>query len=474
MSYWGVLPLCKIFHDEIKKFTDEICNQIRCKKVHEEITSEIKCHILDQKESFEQDGFSEQEATQQAIFSMGNAIEIGQKLDGIHRPKPNWTVLILTAIIICTGFFARFFMFPDTKFINNFFIYTIFGLLVFCIAYFMDYTILEKQFKLFLGVFLLFSLFVFSFDSPFIFHVNGAKHFLNTELQGHHILLLFLPLFAVTIYKLQNKGLYGIFLCGIVYFCFFLLGINSPTSTGILIATFTCLIILTVAIFKNWFGGSKSISLLFVYIPVFLSFLLFVCCFVFLPSFHYRFSRLSLFIRPELDPMGAGYQGTQFRQVLSHAQFWGQSSYTNFEKYLPDYSSFSNDYMLVRIIGKYGYCIGILFIILFAVLFYFMFRSTFRLKNRLGFLIALICCLSILFQVIFYLLPNLGIVFIAPKFLPFVSNNFSGFLVNMFLMGLACSAFKNDSILFERKNKKLFSPFFQYKDGKIIIDINPK
>lgn len=447
------------FHEQIKQFIEEICSQIRCKKVHKEIASEIECHVLDQKENFQKEGFSEQEATQKAIVSMGNAIEIGQKLDEIHRPKPNWTILILTAVTICTGFFLRFLMFQDIRLNGNFFVSSIFGLLIFCIAYFMDYTILEKYFKLFFGIFLFFFLLIFGSASLFITYVNG-----------YHILLLFLPIFAVTIYKLQNRGLYSIFLCGIVYFIFFLIGFSIPTATGVLIVTFSCLAILTIAICKNWFGTSKAVSLLFVYVPLFISV---IGAVVFLPSFIYRFSRFSLFFHPELDPTGSGYQGTQLRKVLSHSQFWGHSSYTDFMKYLPNGSP-SSDYMLVQMIGKYGYCIGIFIVVLFAALLYFMFRATFRLKNHLGFLVSLTCCFAITFQVIFYLLPNFGIIFFDPKFLPFISNSFAGFFVNMFLMGLACSAFKNDSIVFERKNKKIVNSFFQYKDGKIIIDLNPK
>lgn len=456
------------FHKQVKQFIEEICSQIRCKKIHKEIASEIECHILDQKESYEKEGFSEQEATQKAITSMGNSVEIGQKLDEIHRPKPNWTILILTAVTICIGFFLRFLMFQDIRLMGNFLVSSIFGLFIFCIAYFMDYTILEKYFKLFFGIFLFFFLLIFGSASLFITYVNGTKYFLN--INGYHILLLFLPIFSITVYRLQSRGLYGIFLCGIVYFTFFLFSFSIPTATGVLIVTFSCLIILTIAICKNWFGGSKTASLLFVYVPLFVST---IGAVMFLPSFSYRYSRFSLFFRPELDPMGAGYQGVQLRKVLSNAQFFGHSSYTDFEKYLPN-SSFASDYMLVHMIGKYGYCIGIFIVVLFAVLLYFMFRATFRLKNHLGFLVALICCLSILFQVTFYLLPNFGIVFFDPKFLPFISNNFASFFVNMFLMGLTCSAFKNDSILFERKNKKNYNPFFQYKDGKIIIDLNPK
>lgn len=456
------------FHEQIKQFIEEICSQIRCKKIHKEIASEIESHILDQKESYKKEGLSEQEATQKAIASMGNAIEIGQKLDEIHRPKPNWTILILTAVTICTGFFLRFLMFQNIRLIENFFIYSIFGLLIFCIAYFMDYTILEKYFKLFFGIFLFSFLLIFSSASLFITYANGTKYFLN--INGYHILLLFLPIFAVTIYKLQNRGLHGIFLCGVVYFIFFLISFSIPTATGVLIITFSCLAILTIAICKNWFGTSKAVSLLFVYVPLFISV---IGAAAFLPSFIYRFSRFSLFFHPELDPTGSGYQGTQLRKVLSNAQFFGHSSYTDFMKYLPNGSP-SSDYMLVQMIGKYGYCIGIFIVVLFAVLLYFMFRATFRLKNHLGFLVSLTCCFAITFQVIFYLLPNFGIVFFDPKFLPFISNSFAGFFVNMFLMGLACSAFKNDSILFERKNKKSYTPFFQYKDGKIIIDLNPK
>ena len=39
---------------------------------------------------------------------MGNAEEIGKKLNQIHKPKLDWKLLAITVILICFGFLVAF------------------------------------------------------------------------------------------------------------------------------------------------------------------------------------------------------------------------------------------------------------------------------------------------------------------------------------------------------------------------------
>lgn len=39
---------------------------------------------------------------------MGNAEEIGRKLNKIHKPKLDWKLLIITFVLICFGFVVSF------------------------------------------------------------------------------------------------------------------------------------------------------------------------------------------------------------------------------------------------------------------------------------------------------------------------------------------------------------------------------
>ena len=97
-----------MFHLQIKEYLNKICEQIKYKPVREEISKEIEDHINDIKEDLIKDGANETTAEIKAINQMGNAEEIGRKLNKIHKPKLDWKLLIITFVLICFGFVVSF------------------------------------------------------------------------------------------------------------------------------------------------------------------------------------------------------------------------------------------------------------------------------------------------------------------------------------------------------------------------------
>ena len=70
---------------QIKEYLNEICEQIKYKPVRKEIAKEIEDHINDIKEDLKNNGEDEEKAEIKAISQMGNAKEIGKKLNKIHK-----------------------------------------------------------------------------------------------------------------------------------------------------------------------------------------------------------------------------------------------------------------------------------------------------------------------------------------------------------------------------------------------------
>lgn len=78
-----------------------VTDQIRTKKVHSYIKRELHDHICDQKEALLAEGYiCEEDAEKQAIKEMGDPIDVGEKLDKIHRTHYPWRLLILVAAVI--------------------------------------------------------------------------------------------------------------------------------------------------------------------------------------------------------------------------------------------------------------------------------------------------------------------------------------------------------------------------------------
>ena len=68
---------------QIKEFLDSVCEQIKYKPIRENIAEELKNHIEESKENYMREGLEETIAEEKAIEQMGEAQEIGKKLNKI-------------------------------------------------------------------------------------------------------------------------------------------------------------------------------------------------------------------------------------------------------------------------------------------------------------------------------------------------------------------------------------------------------
>ena len=87
----------------IKEFLENVCQQIKYQPIRKEVSEELENHLLEAKESYILEGVEEAKAEEKAIIQMGNAAEIGKKLNKIHCPKLDWKLLFLAFILIIFG-----------------------------------------------------------------------------------------------------------------------------------------------------------------------------------------------------------------------------------------------------------------------------------------------------------------------------------------------------------------------------------
>ena len=94
---------------DTKEFLDNVCSNIKYKPASKQIKEELKTHIDEVKEEKIDEGYSAKEAEELAVNQMGNAKEIGKKLNKIHRPKLDWGTLILVIVLIfLSGSYMKF------------------------------------------------------------------------------------------------------------------------------------------------------------------------------------------------------------------------------------------------------------------------------------------------------------------------------------------------------------------------------
>ena len=451
----------------IPEFLQVICSQIRYKSVHKSIVNELSDHIEEQKQEYIRQGFCEETAEVKAIEQMGDPVIVGKQLDNTHRPKTEWSILSLAAVLVVIGGAVQFLLsrsgLRSSDMFSTFLIYAPVGIVAFLVTYFFDYTLIGRYSKLIYSI--LFAMTILDF---FILDkVNGAYPHV------YHATLLFIPVFGGIIYGFRNSGYLGIIACGIFYFGVALICIISPRITGLVIFTISSLIILTIAIMKGYFRCNKKVGLAIVYVPTIIGALLSMSL-LFLSS-PYRRARLSLLFNPELDPSGAGWQHLMVKRLFSASQPFGEAvldgSFSNMpiNQLLPGWET---DFSLTFIIAKLGYVTGFSIVAIILILIIRIFISVIKQKNAFGFLISLAACISMTSQFILYVLSNIGLIAPFPSTLPFISFGGMGFVVNMILLGIVLSVYRRSNLVFDKLqsipyNKRLFT----FENGKLIIDL---
>jgi len=446
---------------------ETVRQQIRWKRAQTYVLEEIENHLADQKDAFQRDGFDEETATIKAIAEMGDPVVVGEQLDRTHRPKPDWPLLTMTAMLIILGLSLQFIMGTD---INNgmemFYrqaTWAGLAVIVFLVAYFLDFTIVGKYSLIIYLLLIAITLGDYWFFGDMIIGYNTAVY----------PLLLFPTIFAGLVCRMRNEGYWGLALCGasVIVLVFLILLIHN--STVLFLIGTSCIIILTVAIAKGWFNVRKLYALLMLYLS---SAVIFSTMFFMMINQDYVRIRLQLALNPSLSPMGVGYMPTLIRKLLLHSQLFGEglpvSDYGQYPiaKILPEINT---DFLLTYLTYKFGW---ILFIGILLVFVAFIVRSVIiskRQKSVLSQLISLAIILTFAIQFLTFIASNLGFLLFGPVSLPLISYGGRALLINMCLIGFLLSIFRTGGLVSDNigiagiKSSRLI----QYEDGKIIINL---
>ncbi|MHB8132435.1 MAG: FtsW/RodA/SpoVE family cell cycle protein [Mobilitalea sp.] len=439
--------------DKKENYLELIKNQIRCKKAKDIVLEEIDHHIEDQKAAYLLDDGDENIAMDKALEQMGDPIEVGKQLDKIHKPRVEWYILLFVLALCCIGILAQFSI-RNTIEVSKFsygidvvkhILFVITGFLLMIVVYFLDYSIIGKYPKV-IWFLLLAGIFLYA---PFGNRVNGHLFYL------HAYGMLFFPVFGGILYAFRNKGYVGMIKC-------ILFSITAIMTEVVFEAQFSVylglqlssLIMLSVAIMKNWFGTSKKISLTIIWGWIPIAFFMTTLSGIGLLR-SYQVERLQSFVGIMLHPelYEKGYQSNLARQVISHAKLFGQS--IDFTIGFP--INLTNDYILTFAIRRWGIVAGTLIIGLFITFIVRMIYISLKQKNPLGMFVGLGCSLVFAAQGSIYILSNLGYQPIAQVNLPFVSYGGAGLVANFIVLGIMLSVFRNTNIMKEVPYKKKFS-----------------
>ena len=186
----------------------------------------------------------------------------------------------------------------------------------------------------------------------------------------------------------------------------------------------------------------------------------------------YALERVRFALHPELDPLGLGYFPMMVREMLSGAQWLGKGELGELSGaagYLPGVS----DYWLARVIHELGWAAGLALLALMTALFALGLRRCMRQRGMLGRLLSTAALTTLVLETVCFVVYDLGFPLAAPLVLPFLSTGGRYMVVNLLLLGLMLSAFREERLPQGQKGPAAQSsrgrPLISWRDGDLVI-----
>ena len=460
---------------DIKVFLNNVCQEIKYEPVRKGIADELESHIQEIKEEYIESGINEIKAEEKAVKQMGNAQDIGKKLNKVHRPKLDWKLLLITCILILFGGLVEIIrinnILEDDVIKRDIIRYVFFlglGMIPSIIIYFIDYKKLKKYSNIIYTIATLSVFLALLFGK----NVNGRPYlYFNIFSVAPEVIAL--PLYIISfvgfindfnkesklksiLLKFTNKEIninFNFYLIKIVVLSGFSVMLLTliPSMASALILLLTYLIIATIKIIQLDKDKVKNLIKLWgIMAIVGISFLT-----IFLGgTATYRIHKLTIAFNPESDPQGGGWVAMNRRVIIQNARMVGEAEDTSYAINLFDEGT---DYAFISIIAHYGWIAGILIvtaIILFSIKLIF---NAIKIKEVYGKFIIIGLASMFILQSIFNILMNLNLWIESGFNLPFVSYGIGNLIMNVISLSIILSVYRRKDInLYEEGYEKKY------------------
>ena len=443
-------------------------DQVRWKKARPGLAAEIRTHLLDQRDACLAQGMDEGAAQGEAVRQMGDPVALGTDLDRVHRPRPQWGLLVFALALAMLGTLLRMRLSTNLKFISNDDLMLdlaggVLGAMCLAAGYLLDVSTLGRVAGwLCLGFLIVVTpmlpIWVFSWQ--------------ESEVPAIYLLLILFPLtLALLLWRLRGRGWPGLLgalawalLCGIL--C--LLMARLLAFSQVILST------LVLGLFfarRDWFGVGKRLGTVLVAV--------FALAFaVLLPVGTNYLGSLRNNVFPMLYPSDIdnyipyiSANISTIRAALSGAKWLGpvDPSLLVTEDGFPRVPNMDSDHLLTNLICSWGWLPFLAVVGAFAAFFLWMLWKTIRLRQTLGRAVCLGGLTALGVQAVFSLLLNLGVPLFAASF-PLVVGN-TGTVLNMFFIGLMLSAFRDGAMPEERPAERLLTvPAVSWADGVLTVN----
>lgn len=453
----------------IKEFLENVCNQIKYKPIREDISEELNLHLEEQKEEYIKEGFGEKTAEEKAVLNMGEAEEIGKKLNKIHKPKFDWVLFLLIGILIGFGFLTTIIKVnrsgSEGNYLEKHIMFLGVGFITCIGIYFFDYRKILNHYKL---------IYVISSIVLIITNLFGRRHlgikFLwigGMFYPNNFCMLLYIISFVGFIKNLNSKivnisiGKYNVklrvdILNLVVLSAISIILLKSVGTLSIIMILFLSYIIISVFYILNL--SNRKIVLLKFGGAIVICGMIFIGFCIANGNIEYIQQRLAGTYNYESDLRGNGWVGKLINDTLDNSNTFSGIDYIvedeEWYNTIKDFWASNNSFALLSIISSYGtiyasIIIGV--IIMFAIK---LIIDCKKIKEQQGRLLIVGFSSFILLQAIFNILMNFNLIPVTGLSLPFISYGINELLVNMIMVTFILSIYRRKDILTKIDNCK--------------------
>jgi len=163
----------------------------------------------------------------------------------------------------------------------------------------------------------------------------------------------------------------------------------------------------------------------------------------------YQKRRLTIFLNPRADPLGAGYHVIQSRLAVGSGKITGRGLFRGTQSRLRFIPERHTDFIFSVVGEEFGLLGGLAMLSLYFLIFWRGLRIAIRARDPLGSLLAAGAISMLIFHTLVNLGMSVGLMPITGLPLPFVSYGGSNLLVSFIAFGLLQNVhMRRDKIIF--------------------------
>ncbi len=441
-----------------QRYMELLGGQIRCKRAVPLVTKELEAHIEEQKADFLAEGMSESKAEELAVKEMGDPVEVGIQMDGIHRPKMNWGLIFLIGLVSAAGLMAwyglniRFALGADQTpgdiyhLFLRYVVYTAAGFLAMVGICYIDYTWLAAKAK---KIMLVYS------GALLLVPIISVQPLGDVFSEGYTaavwlMAFLFLPLCCGVLYSYRGQGILGLFKGTAWMLPVVISPLIYRNRMELLLFILILAVVLSYAVGTGTFHIPAKWTLFSIWAVTMILFAGIIkadgfTSFGIIPEMYEEFMEQSKDAVQEIvagsRALGSAgeMRGVQDETLEFSVNVQGES--LKITEVFPVGSEFMLTYTAVCF-GTFAAAVASLVI---GAMLLRLLSLSMKQKNRLGRLMGLGCGLLLLTHAAGYMLVNMGVIIPEQMYCPFVIES-KGVIVTYVLLGIILSIYRYQSI----------------------------